>query len=136
MSQEDRLSDFDPAKLGGPETITVHDGEIVVPYGDGKATLTANLFAAKGISRHFGGFQTAMNKVTAGDLDAFAVVMRWGLGIRTETEAKAVEEQVFRAGVLRLTAPLTEFVLICANGGKPIAEYAETAGAPPGKDEA
>jgi hypothetical protein len=115
------------------EPMTLADGEISVPFGEHTATLTANLFAAKGISRHFGGFQTAMNKVAAGDLDAFAVVVRYGMGIKSDAEARHIEEQVFRAGVLRLTAPLTEFVLICANGGKPIGDGAET---PPGKEEA
>lgn len=135
MTEEDRLYHSDQAKLGGSETIAVHDGEMAVPYGDGKVTLTANLFAAKGISRHFGGFQSAMNKVASGDLDAFTAVVRYGLGIRSDAEAKDIESQVFRAGILRLTAPLTEFVLICANGGKPIDE---TGGVPPAskKDEA
>jgi hypothetical protein len=102
------------------DTPAVSDGEMTVPFGDGTTTLTANLFAAKGISRHFGGFQSAMNKVASGDLEAFTAVVRYGMGIRSDTEGHFVEQQVFRAGILRLTAPLTEFVLICANGGKPI----------------
>ena len=127
MTEEDRLYQT--------ETITVHDGEMTIPFGDGTTTLTANLFAAKGISRHFGGFQQAMNKVASGDLEAFTAVVRYGMGIRSDTEGKFVEQQVFRAGILRLTAPLTEFVLICANGGKPIDDVG---GSPPDpkKDEA
>jgi hypothetical protein len=122
---------------GGEQTPEVVDGEIDVPFADEKIRLTANLFAAKGISRHFGGFQQAMNKVGAGDLEAFIAVVRYGLGIRSDAEAKLIEERVFRAGVLRLTAPLTEYVLILANGGKPISDRPPSAAEPaPGKDAA
>jgi hypothetical protein len=114
------------------QAITVHDGEMQVPLGDGTVILTANLRAAKAISRHFGGFQQALNKMAAGDLEAFIAVVRFGVGDVNEHSARRLEERVFQAGVLRLTAPLTEYVLICANGGKPIAEAAaETA---PGKE--
>ena len=115
--------------------IAVHDGEMQVPFGDVTVTLTANLFAAKGISHHFGGFQQALNKMAAGDLEAFIVVVRFGMGIKGETQTRQIEELVFRAGVLRLTAPLTEFVLIAANGGKPIGVEAEAEPASK-KDEA
>lgn len=124
MTGEDRLV----------ETIAVHDGEMTIPLGDDdRVILTANLRAAKAISRHFGGFQQAMNKVAAGDLEAFIAVMRHGIGDVSEASARRLEERVFRAGVLRLTAPLTEFVLICANGGKPLSDLTESA---PGKDDA
>jgi hypothetical protein len=106
--------------MDGGMTLTVSDGQMEVPFDGGTLTLTANLFAAKGISRHFGGFQAALNKMAAGDLDAFMAVMRYGAGISSDAEARTMEERVYRAGVLRLTAPLTEFVLICANGGKPL----------------
>jgi hypothetical protein len=107
------------------EAIAVHDGEMQVPLGDGTVILTANLRAAKGISRHFGGFQQALNKMAAGDLEAFIAVVRFGVGdLASEHSAHRLEERVFQAGVLRLTAPLTEFVLICANGGKPIVDTA------------
>lgn len=106
-------------------TMTVSEGEYAVPFGDETAVLTANLFAAKGISRHFGGFQAALNKVATGDLEAFIAVIRYGLGIRNDAEAARIEDKVFRAGILNLTAPLTEFVLMLANGGKPIGETAQ-----------
>jgi hypothetical protein len=121
------------------DQVTVADGEMTVPFGDDSVTLTANLAAAKGISRHFGGFQTALNKMAGGDLEAFIAVVRFGMNIKSEAETRRIEELVFRAGVLRLTAPLTEFVLVCANGGKPIGVDPVTPGGTeiaPGKDEA
>lgn len=116
------------------ETIAVHDGELrVMLDNDDSIVLTANLRAAKAISRHFGGFQAALNKMAAGDLEAFIAVVRFGVGEINEHAARRLEERVFQAGVLRLTAPLTEFVLICANGGKSLTETTETA---PGKADA
>lgn len=111
----------------------VIDGAMSIPLDGSSATLTANLLAAKGICRHFGGFQAALNKVAAGDIEAMVAVVRCGLNVRDEGAERDLEERVFASGVLRLTAPLTEFLLVCANGGRAIGTEAEAAGTP-GKD--
>jgi hypothetical protein len=117
-----------------PEALAVHDGEMTIPLDQGTAVLTANLFAAKGLSRHFGGFQAALNRLAAGDLEAMFVVVRYGLGIKSDSQARGLEDRVYRAGVFRLTAPLTEFVLICANGGKKIEDLTPAPGESDGDD--
>lgn len=112
-----------------PETvapIAVHDGALDIPLDGGTVTLTANLFAAKGICRHFGGFQESLNRIAAGDIEAMIAVVRYGLGVKSEAEARKLEEPVFRTGILKLTSPLTEFLLVCANGGKAIGAEADT----------
>jgi len=97
-------------------------GHIEIAIAEGQAELVPSLFAATRISRHFGGFQAALNKVAAGDLDAITAVIRYGLGFKTELEAAGLDEKVYAAGVLRLTAPATEFLLVLANGGRPIGD--------------
>lgn len=109
------------------------DGVIEIPLDGGTASLTANLYAATRISRHFGGFQEALNRIGKGDLEAMTTVVRFGMGLRTDAEARGLDERVFAAGVLRLTSPLTEFLLVCANGGRPVGEGAETTGSAPGE---
>jgi hypothetical protein len=108
-------------------------GEIDIPMDGGSAVLTANLYAATRISRHFGGFQEALNRIGKGDLDAMTVVVRYGMGLKTDAEAKGLDERVFAAGVLRLTSPLTEFLLVLANGGRSVSEEAEPPAVQPGE---
>jgi hypothetical protein len=98
------------------------EGNIDIPLAEGTATLSPTLYAATRVSKHFGGFQAALNRVSAGELDAITAVVRFGLGIKSDADAIGLDEKVWQAGVLRLTAPITEFVLILANGGRPIGD--------------
>lgn len=109
------------------------DGEIVIPMDGGTAVLTANLYAATRISRQFGGFQEALNRIGKGDLEAMTAVVRHGLGLKTDAEARGLDERVFASGVLRLTAPLTEYLLVLANGGRSVGGEAEPPAVQPGE---
>lgn len=95
-------------------------GHITISLAGGQAELVPSLFAATKISQHFSGFQNAMNRVAGGDLEAITAVTRYGLGIRTDAEAAGLDEKVYESGILRLTAPVTEFLLVLANGGRPL----------------
>lgn len=119
----------EPDRLASPETIAVVDGEMSIPLDNGTAVLIANLLAAKGICRHFGGIQQALNKIAQGDIEAMITVVRLAMNVRAGADAIALEDRVFRTGVLRLTAPLTEYLLVLANGGKQIGTE------PPGEPE-
>lgn len=104
----------------------VLDGETV--------TLAPTLFAATHICKHFGGFQAAIGKISAFDLESYAAVIRGGLGYKTDKDAAGLLDKVFAAGVLNLFTPLSEYLMILANGGKPLsAPGAETDA--PGKGE-
>lgn len=125
--------------MDGGSVSALAAGEMEVPLYGGAVVLTSNLLACKLLSRHFGGVQPAMTRVAAGDIEAFILVVRAGLGIANDAEARArdVDERVFRTGILTLTSPLTDFLINTANGGKPIgAEDAEPeAASPPGKED-
>lgn len=96
------------------------DGQISIKLGDEEAVLMPTLFAATRISRHFGGLQNCLQKMTTGDLDALTTVVRYGLGFKSEAEANGLDEKVWRAGVFSLTTPVTEYVLVLSNGGRPL----------------
>lgn len=118
-------------------TGAVVDGQMDLKLGGETVTLTANLFAGRAICRHFGGVQAALNRVAAGDIEAFIAIVRAGLGIATEAEAKVqnIDERVFRGGILSLTSPLTEFLLSVANGGRPVGGAEPEAATTPGKED-
>lgn len=97
-------------------------GEVSIILGDDDKTLVPTLGAATRISRAFGGFQAAHQKLLASDLDAFVTVIQHGLGLKTEAETKGLREKVWSAGISSLMLPLVEFVSILANGGRPIEE--------------
>jgi hypothetical protein len=115
----------------------VVDGQMDLKLGGETVVLTANLFAGRAICRHFGGVQAALNRVAAGDIEAFIVIVRAGLGIKADADAKAqdIDERVFRGGILSLTSPLTEFLLSVANGGRPVGGAEPEAAGPPGKGD-
>lgn len=105
------------------------EGTMDVTLHDGSVTLIANLENAKAINRAFGGYQSALQKLSVGDIEAVFAIIRFGLGAK-QSELAALEERVFRSGLLRLTGPCTDFVLMCANGGRSGREVIAAAGEP------
>lgn len=98
------------AKLGaGNVTITL-DGE--------DYTLKPSLRAAQTLSRQAGGLIAALEAVGRLDLDAMVSVIALGIGAEG-AEAKALAEKVWRTGVADVSAPVTRFISIIANGGRP-----------------
>ncbi|GAA0030221.1 hypothetical protein [Bradyrhizobium ottawaense] len=89
---------------------------IDITLGGKTASLNANLAAAKAVNALGTGFQNAIFKIGALDLDTYAGVVAAGLG----KKASEVEDAVFQSGLVNLTAPLVEFVTLLANGGKPL----------------
>jgi hypothetical protein len=103
-------------------------GQVAITLDGEPRHLTPTLNAATGISRQFGGLQAAQQRVLAQDLDAYVAIVRFGLGLRTDAEAKGLAEKVFAAGVRDMALPLVEFLIILANGGKPVEDKAEPEG--------
>lgn len=92
-------------------------GQVETPIG---YTLRPTIDAATKISRVFGGFDPAIKKVLAYDLDAFASVVIAGAALEGKA-AKAVGAKVW-GNMPELIGPLTDFLLILRNGGRPLAE--------------
>jgi hypothetical protein len=109
-------------------------GHVEIVLDGEKVTLAPTLFAATTICKHFGGFQAAIGKISAFDLESYAAVVRAGLGYKTEKDAAGLLDQVFASGVLNLFSPLSEYLMILANGGKPLAPAGAETDAP-GKGE-
>lgn len=97
-------------------------GQVAITLGGTEQILEPTLGAATRISRAFGGFQGAHQKLLASDLDAYVTVIQHGLGLKTEAETKGLRDKVWSAGMNSLVLPLVEFVSMLANGGRPVEE--------------
>ncbi|ETA72341.1 MULTISPECIES: hypothetical protein [Mesorhizobium] len=94
------------------------DGETVV--------LRPSLMAAQAISRQSGGISSAVRSVGNYDFDVIVSVVTLGLGA-TGQEAKAIPEKVWRTGLTDLIGPVSTYLTIIANGGRPMSGGEEAA---------
>ena len=92
------------------------DGIVTITLGDTPYDLRPTLGAATAISRQFGGYTTAIQRVQAMDIDAMAAVIRFGIKANDAMQ-KQLPELVFQAKPLKLIAPLIQYLMILANGG-------------------
>lgn len=87
-------------------------------------TLRCTLKAAKTVNALAGGFQGALARLANMDQDAYFLIVAAGLNKRPVD----VEQAVYESGLTTLTEPLSNFVLLLANGGRPLAAAEETSG--------
>jgi hypothetical protein len=99
------------AQIGAGIVSIELDGDDVV--------LRPSLQAAQTISRQSGGISAAVAAVGRFDFDVIVSVVTLGLGV-TGKDAKAIPEKVWRTGLTDLVGPVTKFLTIIANGGRPI----------------
>lgn len=92
-------------------------------------TLTPNLAAAQVISRKLGGIAGALAKVSVLDIDAMVELVAAGAKI-TGKDRAALDEMVFDAGLSDLVAPITQYIVNIANGGKPPVDTADESADP------
>lgn len=97
-------------------------GQVETPIG---YTLVPTLDAATRISRQFTGIDAAIKRVLTFDVDAFAAVVIAGAGLK-DGPAKNVPAKVWGA-MPELVGPLTDYLLILRNGGRPLDEAKEEA---------
>ncbi len=88
-------------------------GEVVTPLG----TLRCTLRAAKEVSAYFGNYLDVFKKLAVFDHDAYVAIVAAGLG----KARKDVEEDVYKAGLPTLTEPLSDYIGLLSNGGRPAA---------------
>lgn len=104
------------AALGSGNVEIELDGEAV--------TLRPTLQAAQAISRQSGGIIGAVNAVGRFEFDVIVAVVTLGLGL-TGNEAKEVPGRVWRTGLSDLIGPVSTYLTILANGGRPVSTGGE-----------
>lgn len=104
------------------------EGHQEIPLGGGTVTLAPTLGAALDLCHRHSSFGTLLAKLEAYDLPAAADVVHAGLG-RTEGERDATRADVFAAGLIEMTPLLIRFVIMLANGGRPLKPDAEVSAA-------
>jgi hypothetical protein len=86
---------------------------VEITLGGETVTLKPTLEAALTLSRMNAGIYgpgTIGERLVRFDLDAYVAVIRAGLGL-SGNAVRNLDEQVFRAGMVNLTSPLTRFVI-------------------------
>lgn len=96
--------------------------EVEVTIKGRPETLKCSLKAAKTVNAVAGGFQGALARLAAMDQEAYFLIVAAGLNKKPID----VEQAVYETGLPNLTEPLSAYVLLLANGGKPLS--AESAG--------
>lgn len=100
------------ASLGaGNVTITL-DGQEVI--------LRPTLRAAQTLSKQNGGLMAAVNAVARFDIEVMTSVIALGLDIRKPAEINDMAEKVYSTGMADLVEPVTQYLSILANGGRPV----------------
>lgn len=94
--------------------------DVEIKLGDKTETLRCTLRAAKAVNA-MGGFQAALQRIGAADLDAFTAIVAAGLGKRPVE----IEERVWSTGIAGLSEPLVQYVLLLSNGGRPLSAAVE-----------
>ncbi|MEO0035412.1 MAG: hypothetical protein RLZZ501_1435 [Pseudomonadota bacterium] len=94
-------------------------GQVAAPLGDDSVTLVPSIEAITGISRVFGGIDPAAKRVLALDIEAHATIITLAAGLKGAA-ARAVAGQIYRQGIDKTVLPLTDYLLILRNGGRPL----------------
>lgn len=88
---------------------------------DGEAvTLRPTLRAAQTISKQAGGILAAVQAVGRFDFDTVVSVVALGLNKTTPRDQQDIAEKVYETGLSDLVEPVTNFLAILANGGRPV----------------
>ncbi len=101
------------AKLGA--------GNVEIAIGGNTFVLKPNLKAAQTISRQSGGIRAAIQSVSNFDIDVITSVVGLGLGWDAKAQT-ALPDMVYETGVGSLVVPVTRYLVILANGGRPAGE--------------
>lgn len=98
--------------------------EIEIKLKGKSETLRCTLKAAKSVNALAGGFQGALARLANMDQEAYFLIVAAGLG----KKPMEIEQAVYEAGLTNLTEPLSNYVLLLANGGKPLVATEENDG--------
>jgi len=98
--------------------------EVEITLRGKSETIRCTLKAAKAVNALAGGFQGALARLANMDQEAYFQIVAAGLGKKPID----VEQAVYETGLTNLTEPLSNFVLMLANGGKPFIAAEEGGG--------
>lgn len=104
----------------------IQAGDVTFDLDSEKFTLKCTLGAAMAVNDAFGNYSKAVTAIQSLDLRAMCQVVAAGL----EKSFKDASEIVFRKGHRNLTEPVSQFILMLANGGRPIADTDKDGAAP------
>ena len=86
---------------------------------DGKPfVLRSTLGAAETVNAAFGSFTAAYERVGKFDFSAFVVIIAAG----TDKPTKEIKSAVFKNGMTDLVKPISEYLTLLSNGGRPATE--------------
>lgn len=97
----------------------ITSGQVSAPLGGDTVTLIPSIEAITSISRVFGGVDPAAKRVLALDIEAHATIITLGAGLKG-VEARGVAGHLYRQGIDQTVLPLTNYLLILRNGGRPL----------------
>lgn len=100
---------------------TLGAGNVAITINGEAMTLRPNLKAAQTISRQAGGILGAIQSVGKFELDVIVNVIALGTGTPPK-DAEPLAEKVYQNGLSDLVAPVTEYLAVLANGGRPVSE--------------
>jgi hypothetical protein len=83
-----------------------------------KRELKPTLEAMRRVNAYRGGLRNALEAVSNADLDAVALVIGAGLGMKRPEDFEAVAQSIYREGLVKFTGPATDFCVRLANGGR------------------
>lgn len=90
---------------------------ITIELGGEQVELLATPKAALQICKHYKGVVGALSAVQQMNLDDYVIIIRHATnGLQKDSEK--LLEDVYLAGVSNLLAPLTDYIVLLANGGK------------------
>ncbi len=90
---------------------------VTIDLGDKTYVLTPTLRAATNLTRYFGNFSIAFNRLGALDFDAVVSVIREGIS-SDGADAKRLPERIFQHGITGLVGPCSEYISLLLNGGR------------------
>lgn len=93
------------------------EGTQVLRLEEDVITLKATPHALRVILTKHGGMRNAIQKVYMMEADIMEDIIEAGVA-PTPVDRKTLSENVFKSGIINLIEPLTEYLVLLANGGK------------------
>lgn len=109
--------------------MSANQGEVEIVLDGETHVLRSTLRAAKEVSASAGGFIGAYQRLATFDFSTYVAIVAAGLGKKVSD----VEGKVYATGIAPLSAPLSRFVQLLANGGKEPKEIEEGEAVPSGE---
>lgn len=101
-------------------TASIGAGNVDIELDGETRTLRPTLRAAQTISKQAGGIMSAVQAIARFDLEVMTGVIALGLDIKKPAEVNELAEKIYSTGMADLVEPVTQYLSILANGGRPV----------------